>query len=328
MTAATVLTVAADEAGVRLDRWFRRHFPDIPHGRLEKLLRTGQVRVDGKRTRAGARLAAGQQVRVPPAARAAPGETPGPWVAVRPAIPARLLDELVAAVIHRDDDLLAINKPAGLAVQGGSGTHVHVDAMLDALRLGAAERPRLVHRLDKDTSGVLVLARHAAAAAVLAEAFRSREAKKLYWAIVAGVPRPAAGRIDLPIGKVAGRMGERVVAGDEGKRAATLYRVIERAGGRAAWVALAPLTGRTHQLRVHMAAIGTPILGDGKYGGRAAFLAVADIARRVHLHARAIRLPRPRGGEITLTAPAPAHFLRALAALGLDEGAADDAFLS
>jgi len=321
-----LLAVTADEAGGRLDRWFKRHFPALAHGKLEKLLRTGQVRVDGRRAKAAQRLVAGQRVRVPPLAGAAPPS-------VRPARPARIpegaVEALRAAVLHRDDDVLVINKAPGLAVQGGTKTDLHVDAMLDALSFGSPHRPRLVHRLDKDTSGVLLLARHPAAAAALAAAFRSKTAHKLYWAIVVGVPKPAQGRIDLPLDKVPGPRGEHVVADDgEGKRAATLFRVIDRAGRRAAWVALSPLTGRTHQLRVHMAAIGTPILGDGKYGGAAAFLGGDMVSWRLHLHARAIRLPHPAGGELTVAAPPPAHFAAALRTLGFDPAGADDGFLS
>jgi 23S rRNA pseudouridine955/2504/2580 synthase len=230
-----------------------------------------------------------------------------------------VLKELHGWVLHRDDDVIVINKPAGLAVQGGTKTGRHLDALLDGLRFGSEHRPRLVHRLDKDTSGVLALARTPAAAAALTEAFRSKDAQKLYWAIVVGHPSPDAGTIDLPLGKVAGAKGERVVARAEGgKRAITDYHVIDRAGKRAAWVALAPQTGRTHQLRVHMLALGTPILGDGKYGGREAFLDAEGLSRQLHLHARALRLPHPRGGMIEVAAPAPGHFEAAVRTLGFD----------
>ena len=320
-----ILEVAGDEAGARLDRWFKRHFPNVAHGKLEKLLRTGQVRVDGRRAKSALRLEAGQKIRVPPV-----NDAP---LAARPAAPARIpdraLDELRAAVLHKDDDVLVINKAPGLAVQGGTKTDLHVDAMLDALRFDSPHRPRLVHRLDKDTSGVLLLARNPAAAAALAAAFRSKTAQKLYWAIVVGVPRPTIGRIDLPLEKVAGPRGEHVVADDgEGKRAATLFRIVDHIGRRAAWVALSPLTGRTHQLRVHMAAIGTPIVGDGKYGGAEAFLGGDIVSRRLHLHARAIRLPHPKGGELAIMAPAPVHFAATLDTLGFEADGAADAFFS
>jgi 23S rRNA pseudouridine955/2504/2580 synthase len=319
--------VAADEAEIRLDRWFRRHFPQLSHGRLEKLLRTGQVRVDGHRVKASDRLEAGQTVRVPPLADGdalAAGDRPPP----RPAVTRRDGDDLLARVLYRDDDVLVLDKPAGLAVQGGTGTTRHLDAMLDALRFGAAERPRLVHRLDKDTSGVLVLARTALAATRLSETFRGKEARKIYWALTAGVPKPAQGRIDLPLAKETSARGERVAAdAEDGRRAVTLYTIVEKAHRQAAFVALWPLTGRTHQLRVHMQAIGTPILGDGKYGGHDAFLAGAELPRKLHLHARRLILPHPRGGKaIDVTAPLPPHMAQSWAYFGFSPDSRDDPF--
>jgi 23S rRNA pseudouridine955/2504/2580 synthase len=199
--------------------------------------------------------------------------------------------------------------------------------MLDALRFGADERPRLVHRLDKDTSGVLVLARGAAAAARLAAAFRAGQVRKIYWAATVGVPKPAHGRIERSLGKVAGQRGERMTPVSEGgRRASTLYRVVERAGKMAAWLALEPLTGRTHQLRVHCIGLGTPILGDGKYGGREAFLAGGDFARALHLHARALRITSPGGGVIDVQAPLPSHMRDTWRFLGFDEGGEEDPF--
>jgi 23S rRNA pseudouridine955/2504/2580 synthase len=315
MTGVRTLTVAADEAELRLDRWFRRHFPALTHGRLEKLLRTGQIRVDGKRAAASLRLAAGAAIRVPPLP-AAPAPAP------REARPAsdKEARALQAAVLYKDADMLAIDKPAGLAVQGGSKLDRHLDAMLDALRFDAAERPRLVHRLDRDTSGVLLLARNARAAAALAEAFRAKSCRKVYWAVVVGVPDIRQGRIDLPLAKLPGRAGERVVPDEAGKGAVTLYRVLDHAGKTAAWLELSPLTGRTHQLRAHCAAMGTPILGDGKYGGAKAHLAVAGASRRLHLHARSIEIHVPGGRDITVTAPLPAHMRAALDALGFAAG--------
>ena len=306
--------VAGDETGLRLDRWFKRHFPDVPHGRLEKLLRKGQVRVDGARAKANLRLAAGQTIRVPPL-----GERAAPARKARPQAPAAAdVRALQAAVLHRDDALIVLNKPPGLAVQGGSKTHRHIDAMLDALRFGAAERPRLVHRLDKDTSGVLVLARTGAAARALTAAFRRKDVKKLYWALVVGAPRPAAGRIELALAKRGGAGGEKVVAAEGGKRAVTLYRTVETLGGRLSWLALSPLTGRTHQLRAHCASFGVPILGDGKYGGKAAFPEGPGIGRGLHLHARAIAVPHPAGGTLRIEAPPPAHIVETFAFLGFD----------
>lgn len=326
MTGVETKAVTADEADLRLDRWFKRHYPQLSHIHLEKLLRTGQVRVDGKRVKASHRLEEGQSVRVPPLGDAAPE-------AVRPrALPAapseREAEALRARVLHRDDEVLILDKPHGLAVQGGTGTSKHLDAMLDALRFGSEERPRLVHRLDKDTSGVLVLARSAFAAGKLGEVFRSRDTKKIYWAAVAGVPKVYQGRIDLPLAKQAGQRGERV-AGDEedGQKAVTLYSVVENAGKSAAFVALWPRTGRTHQLRVHMTAIGTPILGDGKYGGTDAFLTGAEVGKGLHLHARRIIIPHPRSGRpIDVTAPLPPHMLTTWSYFGFDPNHREDPF--
>ena len=304
--------VSEDEDGQRLDRWFSRHYPGLSHGRLEKLLRTGQVRVDGRRVKAGHRVAPGQQVRVPPEAaegKAAAEPRPAP-------VRERDARALRATVLYRDDAVLVLNKPAGLAVQGGSGLARHLDGMLDALRFEAPERPRLVHRLDKDTSGILVLARTARAAQALTRAFREGSVEKTYWAVVAGVPEPRQGRIELALAKRPGPRGERVRADDEGRRAVTEYRVIDRAGRDVAWVEFRPLTGRTHQVRAHAAALGTPILGDGKYGRRQAFLDKMGLSGRLHLHARKVRLPRPDGGELHLKAPPPKPFVDTLAALG------------
>jgi 23S rRNA pseudouridine955/2504/2580 synthase len=312
------LTVTGDEAGLRLDRWFRRRFPELGHGRLEKLLRTGQVRVDGRRAKSGLRLDAGQTIRVPPLGlgegRAAGGKAP-------PRIDPHEAAELRERVLYKDDWLIALDKPAGLAVQGGSGLSRHLDALSEALRFDAAEKPRLVHRLDKDTSGVLVLARTAAAARHLTAAFRGQEARKTYWAAVVGVPERPKGRIDLPLMK--GRAGagpdEKMAAAEDGQSAVTLYRVVQTSGKRAAWLVLRPLTGRTHQLRVHCAAIGHPVLGDGKYGGQAAFLPSLDLPRRLHLHARELAIPHPDDGTtLRVSAPLPAHMTETWARLGFD----------
>jgi 23S rRNA pseudouridine955/2504/2580 synthase len=336
VSGVTTVTVAADEAELRLDRWFKRHFPGLGHGRLEKLLRTGQVRVDGKRAKSGQRLEAGQVVRVPPLDEAATRKPEGP----RPQPPVRIAEADAAAlrdaVIHRDAEVLALDKPPGLAVQGGTGMTRHLDAMLDVLRFEARERPRLVHRLDKDTSGVLLLARSAAAAKWLTAAFRDKSADKLYWALTVGVPKPRQGRIDLALAKLPGRAGERMVAvepgeddedeAEAGKRAITDFAVVDHAGREVAWVAFRPLTGRTHQIRVHAAALGTPILGDGKYGGKAAFLEGRGLSRKLHLHARRVVLPRPGGGRLDVTAPLPAHMRASWRFFGFDPESREDPF--
>ena len=314
------VAVRPEDGELRLDRWFKRHYPTLAHGRLEKLLRTGQIRVDGKRARASDRVAPGMEVRVPPLGPE--GEAPRP---ARPEPRPRDLEKLLAAVLYRDDDVIAINKPSGLAVQGGTGTERHLDMMLDALRFDAPERPRLVHRLDRDTSGVLLLARSAAAAAALGAAFRDKAARKIYWGVVVGTPRPRAGTIDMPLAKLPGARGERVGFDEaEGKRAVTHYAMIENAQKKAAWLALWPVTGRTHQLRVHCAeALGTPILGDGKYGGAAAQLPGVKNTRMLHLHARSIAIPRPRRGVLRVEAPLPSHMQETWRFFGFAESAPD-----
>lgn len=296
--------VAAAEADTRLDRWFRRHFPQLTQGALQKMLRTGQIRVDGKRAEANTRLLPGQEVRIPPLP-----EGPAPAPKGRPAVSARDAEALAAMVLHRDGSVIVLDKPHGLAVQGGPGITRNLDAMLDALAFDAEERPRLVHRLDRDTSGVLVLARSAAAAAFLAKAFRSRDVEKTYWAVVVGEPEGKQGRIDLALVKEGGPRGERTHAVDDprqGARAITEFRVLDAARRRCAWLELKPLTGRTHQLRVHCAeGLGTPILGDGKYGGAEAHL--EGLSGALHLHARALRLPHPEGGWLEASAAPPEH---------------------
>ena len=309
MVTRTVV-VTDDEAGVRLDRWLRRRCPGATQGRLERLLRTGRIRVDGGRAKASMRLAPGQRVRIPPLDGAEAGAAMGTGSSPPPQEPVAdqaLLARLQALVIHRDADVVALNKPPGLAVQGGTGLRRHVDALLDGLAFDAGERPRLVHRLDKDTSGVLLLGRSARAAAHLAASFRRGLARKTYWAIVAGVPERPRGRIDLAMGKRrAPGVGERVMPDPTGgKRAVTEYELLERAGRRAAWLALRPLTGRTHQLRVHCAALGTPILGDRKYGGGRAVIDGVPGAGRLKLHAREIAMPHPSGGSLEIAARLP-----------------------
>ncbi len=318
MSAVQMMTVNEDEGDLRLDRWFSRHFPGLTHGRLEKMLRKGQVRVDGDKVKASHRLAPGQMVRVPPL-----NAPPPPRKRREDKVSEQDAKELRQRILHRDASVLVIDKPAGLAVQGGSGTKRHIDGMLGALQFDAAERPRLVHRLDRDTTGVLVLACHVGAAAALTGAFRDRSTEKLYWAIVAGVPPETRGQIDLPLAKTPGPDGERVrVDRKAGKQAITDFAVIEKIGDQAAWLALWPRTGRTHQLRAHCAAIGTPILGDGKYGGIDATLPGMDLGAGLHLHARAITLPHPDGGTLSVEAPIPAHFRTTMRALGFNPEAA------
>lgn len=309
-------TVGADDDDIRLDRWFKRHLPDVSFNLVSRWARTGQLRVDGARATPGDRLRAGQQLRVPPdepkpAATARPKRE-------RPPVSAEQAAFAQEIVIHRDPHAIVINKPPGLATQGGTRTTEHVDGLLDALQFDAEGRPKLVHRLDKDTSGALLIARSARAAAFFAKSFSGRTARKVYWALVAGVPDIEDGLIDLPIAKQPGTGGEKMhVSEHEGQPSRSRYRVLERAGNRAAWVELQPLTGRTHQLRVHMAAIGHPIVGDGKYGGADAFL-TGGVSRKMHLHARRIRIDAPDGGRVDVTAELPQHFAESMALLGFD----------
>ncbi|MGC8469210.1 MAG: RluA family pseudouridine synthase [Acetobacteraceae bacterium] len=307
---AELRAVAPADGEVRLDRWLRRHFPGLGQGAIEKFCRTGQVRVDGRRASPATRLSPGQSVRVPPIA-AAP----------RPARQTVALDpheqkELRARVLYRDEWLLALDKPAGLAVQGGKGITRHLDAMLDHLldpaRPGAEERLRLVHRLDRETSGVLLLARSAAAAARLAALFRGREVEKTYWALVIGRPEGTAGRIRLALAREGGR--SRLAEPGEPLAAAALteWRLVEAAGRRLAWLELRPLTGRTHQLRVHCAALGTPILGDALYGAAP----MEGFGPGLHLHARRLVLPHPQGGRLAVEAGLPPHLRESFHRLG------------
>ncbi len=312
-------SVGPGEADIRLDRWFGRNYPGLTHGRLEKLLRTGQIRVDGRRARSGTRLSPGQTVRVPPLDDAAARPDGPRGRVVSPSDRAWIR----ALVIHSDDDVIVLNKPPGIAVQGGSGVDTHIDGMLAALAGDGVGAPRLVHRLDRDTGGVLVVARHAAAAAALAAAFRRRDVHKTYWALVAGVPRQRSGVVDSALAKTVGRDGrERVMAGAAGGRqAVTRYRVVEAAGRRAAWLALHPLTGRTHQLRVHCAGLGTPIIGDRKYGDAADLVAGLPAGRSLHLHARAIEIAHPSGGTLRAEAPLSAPMAETWRFLGFDPNA-------
>lgn len=305
--------VAAEDDGIRLDRWFKRHRPGTPHALIARWARSGELTVDGKKADVSDRIAAGQALAMP---------VPPVEAVQRPARKGRpLTDQDIALaesmVIHRDASALVLDKPPGLATQGGTKTEQHVDGLLDALKYDAPVRPKLVHRLDKDTSGALLIARTPRAAAWFAKAFSNRSAKKTYWAIVVGVPDIAQGEIDLPLAKQPGSGGEKMHVDDKGLPSKSRYRVIERAGNSAAWVELQPLTGRTHQLRVHMAAIGHPIVGDGKYGGKGAFLTGA-ISRKLHLHSRRLRIDHPDGGTLDVTAPPPEHFAASLDALGFD----------
>lgn len=340
MSGVQTLEVGPDDGDQRLDRWFRRIFPHVPQGRIEKMCRKGEIRVDGGRVKSNTRLEVGQKVRIPPLPDAAdPKADPATWVNRPNRISDADAEMIQNAVIYRDDHIIAINKPAGLPTQGGTGQSRHVDGLAEALKFGFEDKPRLVHRLDKDTSGVLLLARTRMGAKALTDAFRLRSTRKIYWAAVAGSPLPRMGTIKLGLVKAPGhgRGGEnekmRAVPVHEiphtegAKRAETDYAVMSNLAGRVSWCALVPITGRTHQLRAHMAEIGHPIIGDGKYGGSGqenlgdgwgAQLG-GDISRKLHLHARSLSFRHPMtNAQINLVAPLSSHMAKTWETLGWD----------
>lgn len=320
-------TVSEDDDGIRLDRWFKRNLPQIGFATVSRWARTGQIRVDGKRVKPEDRLEQGQMLRVPPGGEDAPSAKKAA-PRIRTLTPEQIA-EAKGMVIRETASAIVLNKPPGLATQGGSKTTKHVDGLLDAfVETEKTPRPRLVHRLDKDTSGVLLIARTPGSAASFSKRFASRSARKVYWALVVGNPQLSEGVIDAPLAKQPGTGGEKMHIDEEnGAAAKTRYRVVDRAGQRAAWVELEPLTGRTHQLRVHMAAIGHPIVGDGKYGGPDSFLTGA-VSRKMHLHARRLIISEPKtgegtGGKLDVTAELPPHFAMSMDVLGFDQGLSD-----
>jgi 23S rRNA pseudouridine955/2504/2580 synthase len=355
MAKLETITVGPDAAGMRLDRWFGAHYPDVGFGHLQKLLRSGQVRVDGGRVKTNTRLEPGQSVRVPPLGGPAgsrdeegrdhsgsAGEHDARHPEERgrsPSLEGRTggtsrsrdsqpggkdADFLRSLLLYEDDQVFVFNKPPGLAVQGGSGLTRHVDALLESLRDAKGQKPRLVHRLDRATSGVLVVARTRLAAQKLAESFRKRSTKKIYWALVKGVPKPHQGRISTWLAKEEGPEGDRMRVArhgaDEASHAVSVYSVTENAGGKFAWLTMKPVTGRTHQLRAHAAHIGHPIIGDDKY-----FTAEDEwnfpggLQNKLHLHARRIVIPHPSGkGVIDVSAPLPPHMQQSWNLMGFD----------
>ncbi|MGO1121166.1 RluA family pseudouridine synthase [Rhodovibrionaceae bacterium A322] len=319
MSGVTLVTITSGDDGLRLDRWFKDNYPGLSKGRLEKLLRTGQIRINGKRVKSSARLEAGQELRVPPLSQEKEAKA-GPASSATKAVSDQDREMLHQAVLYKDKQVIVLDKPAGLAVQGGSGQSRHLDGMLSALKYEMSERPKLVHRLDQDTAGVLMLARNLQAARFLTGELKGDGPRKIYWALVAGVPQRPKGLIDLPLGKAGGQGSEKmVVDAPNAKDARTRYAVVASKGRQASWVALRPLTGRTHQLRAHMAALGHPILGDGKYGGKDAYLSRTEIPKNLMLQAHELAIAHPEDGvTLRVEAPIPAHFVDAFAALGLD----------
>ena len=324
MKTVETVEVSEDDGEPRVDRWLRRRFPQLTQGQVEKLLRTGQVRVDGARVKASDRLAPGQSVRIPPLPDAPARRDPN-------ALSEKDEEYVRSLVIHRDNDVIVLNKPHGLAVQGGAKTPRHLDLLMEGLKFDADKKPKLVHRLDRDTSGCLVLARHPRAAAFLAEAFRDRDTDKIYWAIVVGSPRPKVGELRSWIRKAPGprdaarEMMVRALETEEGAvHAITQYAVVSEAAQRATWVALRPVTGRTHQLRFHMAEMGHAIAGDPKY--KCDRPTLNDLGGSLLLHARAIRMPHPSGGELKVIAKLTGHFKAAFNTLGFEESDMKDPF--
>ena len=379
MSGIATITVGRDEAGMRLDRWFKSHYPDLAFGRLQKLVRTGQVRVDGGRVKTSTRLEPGQMVRVPPltpppgldaerddeddgrqehenadenaepdeeavflaslpgskAARArAKAKALAAEGAAQPATGKAVVtkygtgragdaETLRSMLLYEDRDVYVFNKPFGLAVQGGSGLTRHIDGMLESLLDAKGQKPRLVHRLDRDTTGVLVVARTRLAATHLTAAFRARSTRKVYWALVKGVPKPNQGRISTFLAKGTGPDGERMRIArhgeDDAVHAVTYYAVVDQAGQQMSWLSLRPVTGRTHQLRAHTAHIGHPIVGDPKYFEVENWELPGGMQNRLHLHARRITLPHPSGtGKLDVSAPLPDHMKQSWNLLGFD----------
>jgi 23S rRNA pseudouridine955/2504/2580 synthase len=313
-------TIDADDDGIRIDRWFKRHYPAVTHVLLQKLLRKGEVRLDGKRADAGTRVATGQSVRLPPQVVHAKDERPEKHPLKHQSDPQKPMGSLADRILYMDKHVIVLDKPAGLATQGGSGLTRHVDGMLDSLKFEKPSRPKLVHRLDRDTSGVLLVARTAQAASGLSQSLALRDTSKVYWALVRGVPKQKHGVVKAALAKEGARgKDERMAVSeeDDAKFALTEYAVMGTAGQEFAWVAARPITGRTHQIRVHLASLGHPIVGDFKYGGTEV-RGRGDIADKLHLHARSIDIGRPDGGRLQVSAPLPPHMVKSWQLLGFD----------
>ncbi|MBT5383870.1 MAG: RluA family pseudouridine synthase [Kordiimonadaceae bacterium] len=315
--------VKDNESDWRLDKWFKIHFPGLSYGRLSKILRKGEVRVDGKRAKANFILAGGMEIRLPPLGKDERSINSKPKI-VRRTSPedALLIREMV---VYQDESVIVLNKLPGLAVQGGTNTPRHIDGMLEVLQGDKEDKPKLVHRLDKDTSGVLLIARTGKAAKALTESFRIRKTNKIYWALVKGKPSQVEGSIQAPLDKEPGTRGERMAVSDNGRRAITDFRVMDSAAGTVTWMAFRPITGRTHQIRVHATVLCTPIIGDGKYAAREAFID-GPISKKLHLHARSIEIDHPDGGLLSVKAPLPLHMLESWGLFGFNDEDNSDPF--
>jgi len=308
MSGVEIKKVKAEDDGMRLNRWFMKYYPNLTLGRLQKLLRTKQIKVDGKRAEASLKLAAGSEVRVPPM-----DEQPETG-ANRPGISRRDAEFILSLVIYKDDNIIVLNKPSGLAVQGGTNTSRHVDGMLEALRFELNEKPKLVHRIDKDTSGVLVLARNRTWADRLTKAFREHLLPKTYLALVNSCPKNPGGEIKAPLEKI----GEKSLITPDGKAAVTSYKTLDEVGNKFALVEASPLTGRTHQIRAHMEYIGCPIVGDDKYFGGNNRQKYAEIPDKLYLHAYKIDLSAIYNKKMIIKAGLPEHFKKAFSVVGIE----------
>ncbi|ABA04655.1 ribosomal large subunit pseudouridine synthase C [Nitrobacter winogradskyi Nb-255] len=316
-TKVQTVAVTADEANMRVDRFLEARFPGLSFSHIQRVVRKGELRVNGRRADSKDRVSEGDKVRIPPLKL----DTPKAAVGLSDA-ETKIRDELRKMVLFEDADVMVLNKPAGLAVQGGSGLSRHIDGMLETMRDAKGQRPRLVHRLDRETAGCLLIAKTRFAATALTGAFRHRSARKIYWALVAGVPKPKQGRISTYLAKEENEEESimRIAAhGDEGaSHAVTYYAVVETSAQKLAWVSLKPVTGRTHQLRAHMAHIGHAIIGDPKYFNKENWQLPGGLQNRLHLLARRIVIPHPRGGVIDASAPLPPHMLQSWNLLGLE----------
>ena len=306
MSGVKIIKIKPEDDGIRLNRWFLREYPSLSLSRLQKLLRTKQIKVDGKKAETSTRLCAGQELRLPP--------LDNEKAAVDNRIlSAKDIEFINSMVIFKDENIIVLNKPSGLAVQGGTNTTRHIDGLLDALKFANSERPKLVHRIDKDTSGLLLLARNRKYADILTKAFREHSLQKTYLALVRGCPKLKEGIIDFPLEKV----GERMEVVEDGQKALTEIKVLDNIGKKYALVEAKPLTGRTHQIRIHLESIGTPILGDGKYYG-AERLRIKNVADKLYLHAYEIDLTAVYGKKKIIKATPPKHFVEACQFFGLE----------
>jgi 23S rRNA pseudouridine955/2504/2580 synthase len=307
----------------RIDKWFKTHFPGLTYSRFSKILRKGDVRVDGKRVKPNFRLKAGMEIRLPPLGKIEMADAVfvNREIIIRP----EDVEFMRQMVIYQDDSVIVLNKLPGLAVQGGTKTTRHVDGLLNCLRGDKDEKPRLVHRLDKDTSGILVIARTSQAARSLTASFRNRSTKKIYWALLMGKPNQTDGTVRAPLDKEPHTRGERMAVSDKGKHAETDFMQIDSASDTVSWMAFKPITGRTHQIRVHATLLGTPIVGDGKYGAKEAFLD-GTVSKKLHLHARTLEIEHPDGGLLSVKADLPRHMKETWDMFGFDADDNSDPF--